>query len=347
MPSLIPALLMLVGSYGAPADSTIHTYSFNTSTGTAELLTATTEVPNASFLAKVDANTLLAVNENGDQTDALTLLRGSATDGFRPVATTLTGGEAPCHVLVSADRSYAVTSNYLGGSISLFPIDTRGGSLPEPQVVSFTGHGPSSPRQDTPHAHFASFTPDGQFLVVDDLGTDRLHIFPLDDNGRPDIDGMYDIELQAGSGPRHLTYNEAGDRAYLINELNGTVTVLAYETGRFVPLQTQHIDHANGHASADIHLSPDGRYLYASNRIKGDGLVYFAVDENNGRLTGGNFVATGAHPRNFAITPDGDWLLVACRDDNRIEVYRRNPDTGSLIASGSIPCPKPVCIIFE
>lgn len=338
---------MIVGSYGAPADTTIHTYSFNTTTGSAELLTTVTGVPNASFLAKVDDNTLLAVNENCDQTDALTLLRGTATEGFTPIASALTGGEAPCHVLVSPDRSYAVTSNYLGGSISLFPLDPKRKSMEEPMLVSFTGHGPDSPRQDTPHAHFASFTPDGQYLVIDDLGTDRLHMFPLTDKGLPDINGMYDIELQAGSGPRHLVYNEAGDRAYLVNELNGTVTVLAYESGHFVPLQTVHIDHANGRASADIHLSPDGRYLYASNRIKGDGIVYFAVDEKSGRLAEGHFMPTGSHPRNFAITPDGNWLLVACRDDNRIEVYRRNADTGSLIPSGSIPCPKPVCIIFE
>lgn len=347
MTNLLPAIMMIVGSYGAPADSTIHTYSFNTSNGAAELLSVTTGVPNASFLARVDDHTLLAVNENADQTDALTLLRGSAADGFRPVASALTGGEAPCHVLVSPDRSYAVTSNYLGGSISLFPLDPQGKSLTDPMVVSFTGHGPHSPRQDAPHAHFASFTPDGQFLVVDDLGTDRLHVFPLDERGIPNIDEMHDIELQAGSGPRHITYNEAGDRAYLINELNGTVTVLAYEYGRFVPLESIHADLANGHASADIHLSPDGRFLYVSNRIKGDGIVYFKVDEKSGRLSEGTFMPTGSHPRNFAITPDGNWLLVACRDDNRIEVYRRNPDTGSLIPNSTIPCPKPVCIIFE
>lgn len=347
MTSLIPALMMIVGSYGAPNDTTIHTYAFDTNTGTATELSSTTGVPNASFLTLVNDHTLLAVNENCDQTDALTVLKGTAKEGFHPVASALTGGEAPCHVVLSPDGSYAVTANYLGGSVSIFPLDREVRSLPQPIVVSFSGHGPRSPRQDTPHAHFTSFTPDGQFMVVDDLGTDRLHMFPLDDHGRPVVDDMFDIELQAGSGPRHLVYNEAGDRAYLVNELDGTVTVLAYETGRFVPLQSVPADYAGGHASADIHLSPDGRFLYSSNRIKGDGIVIFSVDEKSGRITEAGFMPTGSHPRNFAITPDGNWLLVACRDDNRIEVYRRHHDTGALIPHTSIPCPKPVCILFQ
>lgn len=344
-------LIMLVGSYGAASDTTFHTYDFDCQTGSATLCQALTGLENPSFLAVADGDeTVLAVYENQSTSSGLTMMkrRADSLTDYEPVAYTPVGGGAPCHVVVSPDGKYAVTSNYAGGSITIVPFDGANATFGTPTTIQFDGRGLDNERQATPHAHFTSFTPDGKLMITDDLGTDRLHVFPLDANGLPDAGKMTDIEIAAGSGPRHLVYDRSGENAYLINEIGGTVTHLRYDSdsGTLTPLSYILADYEHGAGSGDIHLSPDGRFLYASNRLKGDGLAIFAVDQTDGSLTPAGFNSTGIHPRNFAITPDGNWLAVGCRDDNTIEIYRRNPADGSLTPAHTIPCPKPVCILF-
>ena len=344
-------LIMLVGSYGSAQDTTFHTSNFDSSTGHVVLQQPLTGIENPSFLAVVDnGKTILAVNENNEPAAGITMMRRKRNDKFtyRPVTSALTGGADPCHVVISPDGRYAVTSNYSGGSISIIPFDAGKASFDQPTIIPFSGDGPVSGRQASPHAHFTSFTPDGKLMVVDDLGTDKLHIFPLGKDGFPVIEDMYDVEIQPGSGPRHLVYDNSGENAYLINELSGTVTHLAYDktAHTLTPISYTVADYEHAGGSADIHLSPDGRFLYVSNRLKGDGISIFAVDSSDGSLSPAGFTSTGRHPRNFAITPDGRWLLVACRDDNSIEIYSRNSDDGSLTITETIPCPKPVCILF-
>lgn len=342
-------LIMLVGSYGAASDTTFHTYNFDCQTGHATECQALSGLENPSFLAIVDdGKTILAVNENPSAAAGLTMLQRDADANYQPVAHCLVGGADPCHVVVSPNGKYAVTSNYSGGSITIVPFDGGETTFGTPSIIQFDGNGPVSDRQATPHAHFTSFTPDGKLMIVDDLGTDRLHVFPLDADGNPIANEMTDIEIAPGSGPRHLVYDQSGKNAYLINEIGGTVTHLRYnsENKILTPVSYTLADYEHAAGSADIHLSPDGRFLYVSNRLKGDGITIFAVDQTDGSLTPAGFNSTGIHPRNFAITPDGNWLLVACRDDNCIEVYRRDTADGSLSLNDTIPCPKPVCILF-
>lgn len=345
-------LIMLVGSYGAASDTTFQTYTFDCASGEAVRHEVLTDMPNASFLALADKGaTLFAVNENSDTTASVTMLRrdNKYPTLYTPVATQLTGGADPCHIVVSPDGKYIVTSNYSGGSISIIPFDGNKSTFGEPTIMQFDGSGPVAERQFTPHAHFTSFTPDGKLMIVDDLGTDLLHVFPLDRAGYPILEKMKDVEIAPGSGPRHLVYDRKARNAYLINELSGTVAHLRYNPAdsTLTPVRYYEADYEHAGGSADIHISPDGRFLYVSNRLKNDNITAFAVNSDDGSLTPAGTTSTGRHPRNFAITPDGKWLLVACRDDNMIEVFRRNTDDGSLSPTDlSIPCPKPVCIIF-
>lgn len=353
MISAILGLIMLVGSYGAANDTTFHTYEFNTTTGRTTAHQSLAGMENPSFLTVADrGKTVLAVNENGLPTAGLTMMRRTRNDklSYRPVTTVQTGGADPCHVVVAPNGKYAVTSNYSGGSISIIPFDGSKAFFGEPTIIQFSGSGPVAGRQNSPHAHFTSFTPDRKLMIVNDLGTDKLHIFPLDKKGFPIIEEMRDVDLEPGSGPRHLVYDRRGKNAYLINEIGGTVTHLRYDkkSKSLTPVSYTLADYEHAAGSADIHLSPDGRFLYVSNRLKGDGIAIFAVNRSDGSLTPAGFTSTGRHPRNFAITPDGRWLLAACRDDNRIDVFRRNPDDGSLTPTDhTINCPKPVCIIFR
>ena len=154
-------------------------------------------------------------------------------------------------------------------------------------------------------------------------------------------------KVEAGSGPRHLTFAPNGSYAYLINELSGTVIAFEYSDGELKETQTIAADTVGAKGSGDIHISPDGKFLYASNRLKADGLAIFSIHPENGMLTKVGYQLTGIHPRNFIITPNGKYLLVACRDSNVIQVYERDTDTGLLTdIRKDIKVDKPVCIKF-
>ena len=155
------------------------------------------------------------------------------------------------------------------------------------------------------------------------------------------------VDIEADSGPRHLTFSPNGKFAYLITELSGKVIAFSYDDGRLKQIQTITADTVAARGSADIHLSPDGKYLYASNRLKEDGIAIFAVNPENGTLAKVGYQPTGIHPRNFNITPNGKYLLAACRDSNVIQVYKRNEVTGLLEDTNQdIVVDMPVCVQF-
>ena len=205
-----------------------------------------------------------------------------------------------------------------------------------------------------PHLHCVRITPDGKYLLADDLGTDQIHKFNISPNANADNKEKFltkgtpeAFKVAPGSGPRHLIFNSDGKFAYLINEIGGTVIAFRYADGMLDEIQTVAADTVNAQGSGDIHLSPDGKYLYASNRLKADGVAIFKVDETNGTLTKVGYQLTGIHPRNFIITPNGKYLLVACRDTNVIQIFERDQATGLLTdIKKDIKVDKPVCLKF-
>lgn len=205
-----------------------------------------------------------------------------------------------------------------------------------------------------PHLHCVRITPDGKYLLADDLGTDQIHKFNINPNANADNKEKFltkgtpeSFKVAPGSGPRHLIFNSDGKFAYLINEIGGTVIAFRYADGMLDEIQTVAADTVNAQGSGDIHLSPDGKYLYASNRLKADGVAIFKVNETNGTLTKVGYQLTGIHPRNFIITPNGKYLLVACRDTNVIQIFERDQATGLLTdIKKDIKVDKPVCLKF-
>ena len=202
--------------------------------------------------------------------------------------------------------------------------------------------------------HCVRITPDGKYLFADDLGTDQIHKFIINPAANAENKEAFlkegspaAFKVKAGSGPRHLTFSPNGNYAYLINELSGTVIAFEYKDGDLKEIQTIVADTVCAKGSGDIHISPDGKFLYASNRLKADGLAIFSIHPENGMLTKVGYQLTGIHPRNFIITPNGKYLLVACRDSNVIQVYERDTDTGLLTdIRKDIKVDKPVCIKF-
>lgn len=347
-------LYMLVGSYGPADQEGIKVYKFNQAIGEGQYVSGVKGISNPSYqTVSKDGKRVYSVGEDdGGTASAHTLTFDAATGTLTLINSQPTQGAAPCHIALSPEEDYVVTANYNGSNISLFPLDGKGRLKPG-QTIGFEGSGPDKERQAIPHLHFVYFTPDNHYLLANDLGTDRIHRFPLNTRQKgsntPLVDRQRasDIRLTPGSGPRHAVFSADGRFAYLITELSGEVMAFTYDGDSLSLMQTIQADTLDARGSADIHLSPDGRFLYASNRLKGDGLAIFRVNPEDGTLSKAGYQPTGIHPRNFVLTPNGQYLLVACRDIDEIQIFARDASTGLLTDTGRrIKTTKPVCLKF-
>ena len=342
-------MYLLVGSYATPQEEGIKVYAWNNEKGEVTYVSGLTGISNPSYqVVTEDGKCVYSVGEDEGLTSTAHALAFDKAEGKLTLMNTqLTQGGAPCYINISPDGKYVVTANYMGGNISVIPLETSGRLDENVSTFAFTGEGENKIRQDQPHLHCVEFTPDGKFLLANDLGTDKIHVFPLTSEGQLDNEHAFDVELESGSGPRHLCFSKDGRFAYLINEISGKVTALAYDGNGLTPIQYIEADTVNAQGSADIHLSPDGKFLYASNRLKADGIAIFSVDGKTGMLTKVGYQLTGIHPRNFVMTPDGKYLLVACRDSNVVQIFSRDVETGLLFDTGrKIETSKPVCLKF-
>lgn len=339
-------LNLLVGTYTHGTSKGIYTFRFNQQTGENRPLDSLT-LPHPSFLTvSEDGRRVYAVSEMNDHTAALHTMAFNPTDGsLRLLDKQWTRGTEPCHVV--ANQKMVLTANYGGGSLSVFPLRADGTAAPADTLFYGEATGPDKARQLTPHIHCAMFSPDGKYVFATDFSADRILRFTVTPHGPAPLSSPTAIAIKPDSGPRHLTFAPDGKHAYLISELSGEITVFAYADGRLTALQSIAADTTGARGSADIHVSPDGKFLYASNRLKEDGIAIFRIHPQDGTLTKIGYQRTGLHPRNFNITPNGKYLLVACRDSHVIQVYERDLQTGLLKDTGKdIPMDQPVCIVF-
>ena len=352
--SVSDTLYMLVGSYGPADQEGIKVYKFNQATGEGEYVSGVKGISNPSYqTVSKDGKRVYSVGEDDGGTACANALTFDATTGTLTLINSQpTQGAAPCHIALSPEEDYVVTANYNGSNNSLFPHDGEGRLKPG-QTIGFEGSGSDKDRQAIPHLHFVYFTPDNRYQLANDLGTDRIHSFPLNTRQKgsntPLVDRQRasDILLAPGSGPRHAVFSADGRFAYLITELSGEVMAFTYDGDSLRLMQTIQADTLDARGSADIHLSQDGRFLYASNRLKGDGLAIFRINTKDGTLSKAGYQPTGIHPRNFVLTPNGQYLLVACRDTDEIQIFARDASTGLLTDTGRrIKTTKPVCLKF-
>lgn len=339
-------LAMLVGTYTNGTSKGIYTFRFNQETGASTPLSSV-ELPNPSYLTlSEDGKLVYAVSEMNDSTAALSSLAfDKETGSLRLLNTEPTRGADPCYVATNGKE--VLTANYSGGTMSVFPLRTDGTLAPVDTLFEGTTTGPDAVRQATPHIHCTAFSPDGKYIFATDFSADRILRFVLHPKDIVPHPSAEATDMDADSGPRHLTFSPNGKFAYVITELSGKVIAYSYDDGRLEQIQTIVADTVAARGSADIHLSPDGKYLYASNRLKDDGIAIFAVNPDNGTLAKVGYQRTGIHPRHFNITPNGKYLLAACRDSNVIQVYERDEATGLLKDTHQdIIVDKPVCVQF-
>jgi 6-phosphogluconolactonase len=327
----------------------IYTCQFNTENGKLEVC-AETAAQNPSYLAlHPNGKSMYAVNElsEGDQptndtVSAYALDEKTGVPKF--LNKQLAYGASPCHVSVEPSGRWAYIATYAGGNVSAYPIGPDG-SLS--QSSDHIQHGQSG---KVPHAHSINPAPTGEFALVCDLGLDRVFIYRLDvQEGK--LRPHDEIEMAAGSGPRHLAYHPNGRLVYVINELNGTANTYAWDAhvGKLEFMQTISTlpESFSGPGwCADIHVHPNGKFVYGSNR--GDhSIVIYWVDEAEGKLSRLGFEPTrGMTPRSFVIDPEGKWLLAANQDSDALVVFGINAEGGRLDYLASLEIPTPVCVKF-
>ncbi|MDD4821828.1 MAG: lactonase family protein [Bacteroidales bacterium] len=340
-------LNMVVGTYTDGDSKGMYSYTFNQETGKATALSEI-EVSNPSYLTfSENGNFIYSVSENvGDEATANAFSFDKKSGQMKLINRQKTQGDHPCHI--ATDGKNVVVANYTGGSFTTYKIEKDGSLSPATSFNNFKENriGPDTVRQSSSHIHCAVFAPDNKHLFVTDLGADRIYRYKIN-HKRIATEKPAFTTIAPGSGPRHFTFAPDGKHAYLINELSGTIVSYLYHQDLLEPLQTVRADSVGGRGSADIHISPDGKYLYASNRLQSDGIAIFSINPESGKLAKVGYQLIGIHPRNFIITPNGKFLLVACRDSNVIQVYLRDLNTGLLTdTKQDIALSKPVCIQF-
>lgn len=348
--------LLFAGTYTSGESKGIYSLLFNSATGELKVVSVTDSVDNPSYLALApNGSRLYAVNENGGDKgggiSSFSVDRNSGKLVF--LNQQVTGGDHPCYVAVDASGRWVVVGNYSGGNLAVFPVGKGGEVLPLVQLVQHEGKSVNTQRQEKAHVHAVKFTPDHKYVAVPDLGMDKVLIYEFSSRSAKPLIATpaFSVSAKAGNGPRHITFHPSRPYAYVVEELSGTVSVYRVRNEQLILVQTisTHPDDYTGEvSSADIHISPDGKYLYASNRGGSNTIAIFSINPSVGMLKMKGIVeARGKTPRNFTIDPTGNFLLVANQNSNNVVVFRRNKQTGMLTATGnSVSLPSPVCLVW-
>jgi 6-phosphogluconolactonase len=345
---------LLVGTYTNEAKTNgIHVYTFNTGTGDFQEKSITTGITNPSYIAiSKDRKNVYSVSEAGQGKGVNAYAFDLATGKLTFLNSGSAGGNGPCYISVDDKKQWVFTGNYGGGSLSATRLNPDGSLGSQIQVIQHEGSSVNKSRQDKPHVHAVVLSPDNKFLMVPDLGTDKVNVYRFDPAKSEPLAPATPAFATAnpGGGPRHLAFHPNGKHAYLVLEIDGAVTAFDYKDGQLKPTQTLTML-ASGFSgkvgAADIHVSPDGKFLYASNRGEANEIVIYSIDKN-GRITYAGRQGQGIDtPRNFAIDPTGNFLLVGNQNGNNIAIFERDKNTGMLKPTGkTIPVDKPVCLKF-
>jgi 6-phosphogluconolactonase len=349
-----------VGTYTAKTSSKgIYAYRFDAEKGLLTSIGVAAETADPSFLAvHPNGKYLYAVNEistfNGGAGGAVSAFSIAAKTGALQFLDQVpTRGAGPCHVSVDKNGAYVLVANYDGGSIASFAVQEDGSLGTASGFVQHSGSGPDKERQEGPHAHWIGASPDNRFALAVDLGLDQVIVYGFDSSKgifTPMLSGF--AKVKPGAGPRHLAFHPNGKFAYVLSEMDSSVTVFSYQAknGAFSPLETISAvpkDYAGRKEAAEIAVHPSGKFLYTSNRGH-DSIAIFEINPAKGTLKSlGQVLSGGKTPRHFAIDPTGMYLLAENQESNNIVVFHIDPATGNLTPTGqTIEVPSPVCITF-
>jgi 6-phosphogluconolactonase len=351
--------LVYVGTYTRSGQSDgIQVFERDPASGKLSHLHSIPEV-DPSFLAFApDRRFLFAVSElrlmdGAESGHVVSYAIDQDTGNLAQLSRQPTGGGEPCHLTTDPSGKHLLVANHEDGSVAVFPIDADGKLGPASHKEQHEGSGPG-PTQQGPHAHFVTFDPTRQRIMVNDKGIDKIMIYRLDaETGTLSPNDPPFATLHAGAAPRHLAFHPNGRYAYVNGEADLTITAFAYDgaTGALTELHYLSTlpEGTTGErlSTAQILVEPSGRFVYVSNRGH-DSIAIFAIDQATGRLTAvGHEPTQGRTPRNFAIDPSGTFLYAANQNGNTIVHFKIDPQTGHLMPTGDVTeVGGPVCILF-
>jgi 6-phosphogluconolactonase len=359
MEQAIGSILVFIGTYTGTGSKGIYVLSFDPATGALRDTGLVAEVVNPAFLAlSRDGTRLYSVSETAStgaaKSGSVSAFAVDASSGaLRFLNQQLSKGTSPCHLCLGLDGKALFTANYSSGTVTMLPV-LADGQLGEPcSTVQHRGKGPNAQRQEGPHAHSITPDPTTGLLYACDLGLDQVLVYRAE-AGQLVPANPPALATHPGAGPRHLAFHPRGRWLYVVNELDSTVSVFSRTTARdpFGTTEIQGISTLPPDTTvttwcADIHVHPNGRFVYASNRGH-DSIAVFAVNAANGTLAPVGFdPVLGKTPRNFALDPSGRWLLAASQDSDVVKVFALDGTSGRLTYTGhSVAVPKPVCVRF-
>jgi 6-phosphogluconolactonase len=347
-----------VGTYTHGQSEGIYIFTFDALTGVLEPIGVSSKLENPSYLALSKNNkylyTTAEVNElDGKKGGAVAAFSiNNVTGNLEFLNYEYTKGKAPCHISVDKENKYLFAANYGDGTCSFFPLDPDGAILPIQNIIHHKGSGPNKERQEKPHVHYVTLTPEEKYLCAVDLGIDKVVVYEFD-RKKVALTPLehFSPKIKPGSGPRHMVFHLNGRFAYVINELSSDIVAFKYDnTCLFEEIQyikTLPDDFKCVNYCSAIHVDNEGKYLYASNRGH-NSIAVFKIDKLSGKLQAIGYTSTkGKYPRDFAIDPMGNYLIVANQNSDSIIVFRISPETGELEETNKIlNIPSPVCIKF-
>ena len=345
-------LNLIVGTYTNSCSSRgIYVYEFNTKKAQIRLKKSSDSIVSPSYISlSKDGKFMYAVNESGNESTISSFSFDPESGKPSTLNKVDSKGADPCYLI--NDDNNVIVANYSGGNIAVFGKNADGSLTEAKQVVQHYGKGVNPDRQEKAHVHMVYFSPDKKYVLSNDLGTDKIHVYSYDPTASTDVLTLKDsVSLTPGSGPRHLKFDKKGKYLYVLQELDGGLTSFSYKDGKLTKVFEITIlakDFKETFSSADIQISPNGKFLYASNRGEANNISVFKILKKGKLQLKGQTSTLGKGPRSFVIDPTGKFLLVGHQYTNNIVIFKIHKRKGTLTDSGkSFDLCSPVCLIFS
>lgn len=348
---------LYVGTYSVRDGDGIYVYEFNRAKRMLTLIQRVKTLesptyleihPTKKFLYAVNRGSI-SPTEPGGSVTAYSINKTNGKITF--LGNRQSFGSNPCHISIDKTGNYAFVSNYAEGNLVVFPLFEDGLIGNPTDSKKYFGYSVNTTRQESPHVHMTRVSPDNRFVFVSDLGTDKIYSYQFDaENGKLTSSTQSEIKVIPGAGPRHFAFHPTGKSFYLVEELYSTVCQFEYQapTGSLtivkdsIPTLSSVFTEKN--ASADIHIHPNGRFLYVSNR-GANTIVIFSIQADGNLKRVGEQSTQGKTPRNFIIDKKGEFLMVGNQESDSIVMYRINPKTGKLTPlPNTIKVKSPACL---
>ncbi|GAA0317042.1 lactonase family protein [Bacillus carboniphilus] len=338
-----------VGTYTKQESKGVYQFTLDTEKKEITDVKLAAELDNPTYVTVSNDNQhLYAVSKEGENGGVTAFSVHPETGELTKLNSQTSAGSPPCHVSVNRNNSNVLSANYHTTKIESYMTNEDGSLNPAISVIEHEGSGPHE-RQEKPHMHFAGFTPDEKFAIAVDLGTDRVITYAVD-NGK--LKEAQVLQTKLGSGPRHIAFHPNGLFAYVMTELSSEVVALRYDEkdGSFKEQQyisTIPADFEETNDGSAIHISSDGKYVYAGNRGH-NSIAVFKVNPDSGQLTFVEWTSTeGNWPRDFVLDPSEDFLVATNQKSNTMTLFSRDQSTGKLaLLQSGVKVPEPVCVKF-